>query len=115
LDRSVAAVFMTGTESQGIALAEAWAIDVPTFVYEAEAIFVFGRWWPHSNEGPYINYMNGARWSTVDGLLNLLNDMPSHPWAPREYVLNTMTDEISVLNVLQAIQCEWNERISKLL
>jgi hypothetical protein len=118
LDRSVAAVFMTGTESQSIALAEAWAFDIPTFVYEVSPLhplFVFGRWWPHSNEGPYINYMNGARWSTVDGLLNLLNDMPSHPWAPREYVLNTMTDEISVLNVLRAIQCEWNERIPKLL
>ena len=116
LDQSIAAVFMTGTESQSIALAEAWAMDIPTFIYEVSALhplFVFGRWWPHANEGPYINHMNGARWSTVDGLLNLLNDMPAQPWAPREYVLNTMTDEIAVLNVLRAMQCEWNERVSK--
>jgi len=30
---SVAAFFMTGTESQSIALAEAWAMDIPTFIY----------------------------------------------------------------------------------
>ena len=113
LDQSVAAVFMTGTESQGIALAEAWAMDVPTFVYEhspLKPLFVFERWFPLASEAPYVNYMNGARWGTVHNLLNLLNNLPTLPWAPREYVLNTMTDRISVLNTLKAIQCEWSNR-----
>lgn len=113
LDRAVAAIFMTSTESQSIALAEAWSMDVPTFVYEVSPLHpaaIFGRWWPHANEGPYINYLNGARWSTIQGVLNLLWDMPAHPWNPREYVISTMTDKISVFNVLRAIECEWARR-----
>lgn len=113
LNRAVAAIFITSTESQSIALAEAWSMDVPTFVYEVSRLhplFVFERWWTHANEGPYINYMNGARWSTVEGLINLLNHMQEQSWTPREYVLNTMTDEIATWNVLRAIECEWKKR-----
>jgi len=119
LDQAFAAIFMTPTESQSIALAEAWAMDIPTFVYEVSPIHpapIFGKVWPHANEGPYINYLNGARWSTIDGLVTLLNDMQPQPlpqpWAPREYVLNTMTDKVSVWNALRAIECEWRNRYS---
>jgi len=113
LERAVAAIFMTSTESQSIAQAEAWSMDVPTFVLEASSahpLFVYGRWWPQANEGPYINYMNGAKWSTVEGMLNCLKTLSSEVLAPRRYVLSTMTDKISVWNALRAIQCEWERR-----
>ena len=113
LDLAVAAIFMTSTESQSIAQAEAWAMDIPTFVLEASSVhplYFFERWWPQANEGPYINYMTGTRWSTVDGMLNCLKTLSTQPWAPRKYVLNAMTDKISVWNVLRAIQCEWETR-----
>eukprot|EP00656_Telonema_subtile_P035879 TRINITY_DN39830_c0_g1_i2.p1 TRINITY_DN39830_c0_g1~~TRINITY_DN39830_c0_g1_i2.p1 ORF type:complete len:384 (+),score=72.97 TRINITY_DN39830_c0_g1_i2:92-1243(+) len=113
LGEAKAAVFMTDTESQSIALAEAWAMDVPSFVYELNPhhpLFVYSRWQYFANEAPYLNYLNGARWNHVDGLLNLLNSMDQKLLRPREYVLNTMTDAISVKNVLMAIHCEWQRR-----
>ena len=112
LDDAVAVIFMTTTESQGIALAEAWAMDIPTFVYEGGLShpLIFGRRWPQVNAAPYINYTNGARWHTMEGLSNLLAELYKQPWAPRHYVLNTMTDKIAVWNTLRAIECEWRTR-----
>ena len=116
LNRAKAAIFMTYTESQCIAMSEAWSMDVPTFVYEGNQMDspeIYGRHYPQVNAGPYINYLNGARWSTIEGLVNLIGDMSEQPMAPRDYVLNTMTDEIAVRNALRAMECEWRTRLKK--
>ena len=118
LDGAVAAVFLTRTESQGIALSETWAMDVPTLVYTNGFTYphdVFGRLWLHQNPAPYLNYLNGAWWNSLSGLLKILGRIDLHHFQPRNYVLTCMTDEIATLNALRAVQCEWNRRYSHTL
>jgi hypothetical protein len=117
LRHATASVFFTHTESQSIALTEAWAMDVPTLVYDANPQhppFYFGRWWLQATEAPYLNNFNGFRWSDPSLVVNHINlmhqDRTSYPFEPRRYVMSTMTDAISVWNVLRAVQCEWTRR-----
>ncbi len=109
-------MFFTHTESQGIALAEAWSMDVPTFIYEANQespLHIFSRRWYQADEVPYINHLNGMRWSNPDLLVDIITgDRKTWPFNPRLYVLNTMTDEIAMKNVFQAIKCEWKRRFN---
>jgi hypothetical protein len=107
------AVFLHGTESQSIAQAEAWAMDVPTFVHVQNGLHVFGRDFLQANESPYLNFLNGARWTTTDELLRAVKHLAKKKHHPRRYVLNTMTDEIAMWNALRAIQCEWERRFGQ--
>jgi len=112
-----AAVFLTATESQSIALAEAWSMDVPTFVYEANPAHPFrfyNRIWLQANEAPYLNNLCGFRWNDIQHMVDTITaERNSWPFRPRYYVLNTMTDAISVWNVLRAAECEWQRRYGK--
>ena len=59
LDRSVVAVFLSTFETQGIALAEAWSMDVPTVVWDPQGD---AEW-----QGRHFKSVVGALSDAVDG------------------------------------------------
>jgi glycosyltransferase involved in cell wall biosynthesis len=89
LQRSSAIVFLSNSESQGIALFEAWACDVPTLVYDR------GRWeyeglsFPASS-APYWHDACGKRFSGIDDFAASLEEFVTSraQFAPRRYVVD---------------------------
>ncbi len=108
--KSKIAVFLGGTESQGIALAEAWAMDVPTLVYNTRKLFYRGRQFSMASFCPYLTDKTGIDWRELDELEGLIKAMPYYldVFSPREWVLNNMTDEVcakKMLDIVEACFC----------
>ena len=95
------AVFISQSESQGLALAEAWAMDVPTLVWENRGLVTFHHFY-HSNSAPYLNSSVGLPWKNLielnEILISLENELDK--FSPRDWVLENMSDEISALQLL---------------
>lgn len=92
-------VFLSRSESQGIALAESWSMNVPTLVWDPQApSTINGKvYWPIS-AAPYLNSCLGLQWKNIEEFEALLKDMPEKLslFSPRNWVSQNMTDEISV-------------------
>jgi hypothetical protein len=101
LDQSKSLIYIGGSESQGIALTESWAMNVPTFVFSplrakvyvpensASIDLAFSEFSP----APYLTPETGCFWSTLLELESLI-DKKMH-LNPRVWVLNNSTDIIT--------------------
>lgn len=100
------AVFLGGTESQGIALAEAWAMDVPTLVYNTRKLFYRGRQFSMASYCPYLTEKTGIDWRELDELEGLIKVMPYcfGEFTPRAWVLDNMTDEVCAKKMLNIVE-----------
>lgn len=100
------AVFMSRTESQGIALAEAWAMNIPTLVWNADKphIIMGKTYWPVST-APYLTDAAGIFWKDVDELKTILERVGDlfYRCMPRDWVLQNMSDELCAQNLLKII------------
>lgn len=107
LENAAFAIFVTRTESQGIAMAESWAMNVPTLVWDCQKplIFHFKIHWPTSS-APYLTKDCGYRWKNIQELEILLQriDTLLDACSPRAWVLENMTDVISA-KMLYDIAC----------
>jgi hypothetical protein len=79
LDESIVAVFLSKSESQGLALAEAWAMDVPTLIWQGPRQWLTDPAAPAHKEAsvetdaaPYLTNQTGLRFSSLDHLPILL-------------------------------------------
>ena len=88
LDQALACVVVGQSESQGLALAEAWSMDVPTFVRRFDVILDEGT---PCSAAPYLTDMTGAFWSSNEELQQLLA-AGTASYAPRDWVLANNTD-----------------------
>ena len=97
LRESACLVYIGGSESQGLALLEAWAADVPTFVFDAPRqeiqlknhramTLVRGQFSP----APYLGPETGALWSDPEELPDLCAG--SHRYAPRAAAVDRFSD-----------------------
>jgi len=105
LSKSVFAVFLSRSESQGIALAESWSMDVPTLVWCPRELVIEGRKYPVFSSCPYLSDSTGLQWTTACELDQLLKDFPERltTFQPRRWVLENMTDEISAKKLLEIV------------
>jgi hypothetical protein len=106
LMQSTFAVFLSQSESQGIALAEAWAMDVPTLVWNPRELTYNGRRYSTVSACPYLSDATGAEWVALDELAQLVKSFPRHEagFEPRSWVLNNMTDTVAAANLLHIVQ-----------
>jgi len=111
LNKTKFAIFLSESESQGLALQEAWARNIPTLVWNR------GYWqykqykWQGSSSAPYLSKECGMFFRGKDDFMDKLNifirNLPN--FRPRKYSLANFTDKISAQNYLKII----NEIISK--
>lgn len=97
LDQSVIGVFLSTFETQGLALAEAWSMDVPTVVWDPRGPAVWrGHPFESRSSAPYLTPATGRLWRTIDELEPVLRGALAERSAfrPREWVLANMTDAI---------------------
>ncbi|MEW5784286.1 MAG: hypothetical protein AB1767_04275 [Bacillota bacterium] len=97
LAKSVFAVFLSKSESQGLALAEAWSMDVPTLVWSPRELVIETRQYAVFSACPYLCDLTGMQWTTTGELEQLLEALPAKLVAckPRKWVLENMTDTIA--------------------
>ena len=96
LDSASLAVFLSSSESQGIALAEAWSMNVPTFVWNPKPMELNGRFFPSVTSAPYLTPETGISWKTENEFQDALNGfMEKNEFQPRKWILENMTQEIS--------------------
>lgn len=105
LEASTFAVFLSGSESQGIALAEAWAMNVPTLVWNPGDLTYQGRRYTVVSSCPWLTENTGIEWVSLTELESILMEVEDlmRSWRPREWLLDHMTDEIAARNLLQII------------
>ena len=97
LDRAVVGVFLSTFETQGIALAEAWSMDVPTVVWDPQGEGEWrGRTFRSKSSAPYLTPLTGVTFRTIDDLEPALNRALAgrQDFQPRAWVLEHMTDAV---------------------
>ena len=107
LSQSAIGVFLSASETQGLALAEAWAMDVPTVVWDPRGQAMWrGRSFESRSSAPYLTPATGRLWHTLDefepALRGALADRST--FHPRDWVLANMTDAICSAALLKIIR-----------
>lgn len=96
------------TESQGIAMVEAWSMNVATLVkYDNTWVGPDGR--NHvASSSPYLTNETGVFFKNNDELYSLLQDwrLKKLSFSPRSWVVDNMSDEISSRNLLSLISSD---------
>lgn len=99
-------VFISRSESQGIALAEAWSMNVPTLVFNPGNFIYMGKQENGVSACPYLTEQAGADWKTMDELKKCIEYLVQHraTYKPRKYVLENFSDERSAIHLLSQIE-----------
>ncbi len=103
LEQVSLAIFISLSESQGIALAEAWSMNVPTLVWNSGKLHAHGRVYSAVSASPYLTEWTGCMWETIPELHYVLDRLSDNSFAPRQWVLEHMTDSISARMLLDLI------------
>jgi glycosyltransferase involved in cell wall biosynthesis len=97
LDRAIVGIFLSTFETQGIALAEAWSMNVPTVVWDPQGEAEWrGRTFKSGSSSPFLTPFTGEAFRSIDelepALARALAALDS--FQPRAWVLKHMTDAI---------------------
>lgn len=89
------------SESQGIAWAEAWSMDVPTLICHNEENVILGKV-TRVSTAPYLAPENGRFFDNVEDLGLLLKNINEEKiqFSPRRWVLENMSDEVCAYKLL---------------
>jgi len=106
LSQSKFAVFLSRSESQGIALAEAWSMNVPTLPWDPG--YLKTRFWEYKiiSSCPYLTNELGIKWKTLGELEKLIKniDIKLKTFRPREWLLENMSDEVCAQYMIDIIE-----------
>ena len=96
LRKSAFAVFLSITETQGIALAEAWATNVPTFVWDPQIEHYYIRG-VQTTAAPYLTKETGVQWKEIGEFEDAIKKFPdiASAFQPRRWIAQHMTDQIA--------------------
>jgi hypothetical protein len=88
--------FTVGSESQGIAWAEAWSTDVPTLILRSISNVYQGRRYDCST-APYLHPKNGLFFDDLEDFKKQFGYWAVHreQFSPRAWTLENMSDEVS--------------------
>ncbi|TWW09968.1 hypothetical protein E3A20_09070 [Planctomyces bekefii] len=95
LNDSILMIGFVTDESQGLAWAEAWSSDVPTFIWRNNSNVYQNRKYSCST-APYLSNETGLYFDTIIDFEIAMNDFLSgkYLFTPREWVLENMSDEV---------------------
>jgi hypothetical protein len=107
LQKSILMVGFVTDESQGIAWAEAWATDVPTFLWENNQHLYNGRKYTCTT-APYLNNQNGVFFNDLEDFKHKIKSWINNDYnlTPRKWCVENMSDEVCAKNLINIInQC----------
>ena len=103
-------IYLGESESQGLALFEAWAMGVPTFVRALQTFAPFlkenHRFLHDFNHvsAPYLNDNCGIIWTSLAALDDAISNLNDSVYKPREWILLNGTDKISARKYIKLWQ-----------
>lgn len=105
LQESKLMVCFSSSESQGIAWAEAWSVDVPTLIKRVKSASYLGKSFSCSS-APYLNADNGDFFDDIEQFRGLLIAWAEKHtcYQPRNWLLDNMTDEVCAQKILDIIR-----------
>lgn len=105
LTNCIFAVFLSRKESQGIALAEAWSMNVPTIVWNPQESINLGNFTYTTSSAPYLSKKTGISWKKIKDLKEIIIHINSNLklFCPRKWVLKNMTDIISTKSMMKIV------------
>ncbi|MEO5357098.1 MAG: hypothetical protein H7844_07360 [Nitrospirae bacterium YQR-1] len=109
LQNSKVSVFFSRSESQGIALAEAWASDVPTLVWNPGVYTLYentGRAKTvNVSSAPYLTAETGLFFRDFESFKEVFSEWESSPGAfnARRWVIENMSDELCAAKLTKLI------------
>jgi hypothetical protein len=109
LDRAELGVFLSAFETQGLALVEAWSMNVPTVVWDPRGEAEWrGRRFTAGSSAPYLTSATGVAFREIGGLRPALERALASPgsFQPRDWVLANMTDAICAKKLYELIEEE---------
>jgi hypothetical protein len=109
LDRAALGVFLSAFETQGIALAEAWSMNVPTLVWDPRGDAEWrGRRFTSGSSAPYLTDATGVAFREIGELKPALERALQlrGSFQPRDWVLKNMTDAVCSSKLYELIKEE---------
>lgn len=96
--------FTVGSESQGIAWAEAWSTDVPTLISENQR-YEFNSRMLDVSTAPYLNESNGLFFKDFNHFKQQFEfwNLNRQSFTPRSWVMQNMTDMVSAHLLYQKV------------
>ena len=116
LDRAVLSVFLSTFESQGIALAEAWSMNVPTVVWDPQGEAEWqGRRFKSASSAPYLTPSTGIAVRDISGLDGAIRRALAtlDTFQPRGWVLEHMTDAVCARGLYELVISEATKRAGR--
>lgn len=84
-------LFLSESETQGLALFEAWACNVPTLVWDRGRCLFEDIDWPGASSAPYLATSNGRSFPEPTRLDEAIADMERSSFEPRRTILERFT------------------------
>lgn len=103
LNRSILMVYFGSTESQGIAMQEAWSMNVPTLVFRNET-FVYNKKKYLGNSSPYLTSSCGFLFQSIQQFKNKFNLIINSRLYPRKWIKKNMSQKKSLDKLLYIIK-----------
>jgi hypothetical protein len=103
LEKSKFEIYLSNSESQGLAMFEAWVRNVPTFIYERGCyengnIKILGN-----VSAPYLSEAAGSKFKSIEDFKTGFNEFIYSKFQPREYIQNNFTDKICAQKYLSIL------------
>jgi len=99
-------VFLSASESQGLALHEAWMLNVPTLVWNGGHLKTKNYEWQTSSPAPYLTARAGIFFSGAEDFGGRLEEFlrQINSFSPRQYHLQNFTNALAAQNFLALIK-----------
>lgn len=105
------AVFVCNSETQGMAQAQAWAMDVPTFVFDSHELtfkdrYYHGQYYGSPSSCPFISRFTGRKWKSIEELetiMPVIEQDNTDTFAPREWVARYLSDARSAERMIKIV------------
>lgn len=106
------AIFLSQSETQGIACTECWAMGIPTLIWEPRSVIIQKKHINYFSSCPYLNEKVGVYWKSLTDLENILITIESllRSTRPCEWVQDNMTDKHSGQLLVNIINSEMNKK-----
>lgn len=103
------AIFLSNSESQGIAIHEAWMADIKTLVYNRGFMnYKNFKWQDNHISAPYMTDNCGIFFKGIEDFIEKYDEIKNNNFNPRNYSLNNFTHEKIAKIFLNIINNEKN-------
>ncbi|HYV33333.1 MAG TPA: hypothetical protein VE973_00590, partial [Candidatus Limnocylindria bacterium] len=96
-------IYLSDSESQGLAMFEAWARNVPTFVWERGFMQSGKHTWQGNTASPYLTNETGRSFRDFKEFESQILNFISGSYSPKQYIEQNFTYKISAQKYLDTV------------